>query len=349
MDSYFGLDSKFVDSENIISKLNLLFRLERMDPYSTDSTLRERIQISLQYIKPEYRQFALALFANTVYFPEAFSKSVLQHLLNNLLFNYGIGWDNLGRQCLLLEQDPTGIVNDFLRTNNVHGRLDREVFPRTQQVSEFVKMAVRSVEDGNASQIESVSAFLKREYWVVLVDNSLSGTSLISDVKRLINLANIGEYKPKKIVLLIRTLAEKAYKSIQCEFSDELNNHFLEVYYGLYLDNRFVITENNQEWDKCVFFNNTETYAGVVEACKWLTSQSEYINDPLLESQKANSIEDKQMTFGFRKCGLTFVSSENCPSDSLPLLWYKLEGFYESPFPRVISRTGGRNDGDQSN
>lgn len=339
MIDYFGFDSRFIDNENIISKLNLLLQLERMDPYLNDSTLKERIKIALQYVKGEYRQYVLALFANTIYFPNTFSKSVLQHLLNSLLFRYGIRWETLGKRCLILEQDPTGIVNDFLRTNHIHGRLDKQTFQRTQQVKTFVEIAINN-NNGNM-QIENVSEFLNREYWIVLVDNSLSGTSLISDLHRLIDLANMIDNTPKKIILLIRTLAGMAYSEIKKSFAKEINECFIEVNYGLLLDKRFIINSNSGHWKECIFFNDEETYAGVGEACRWLTSQPEYVNDPLLNSQKKNSIGDEQMTFGFKGCGITFVSSENCPSDSLPLLWYENDRLYKSPFPRVISRIGG--------
>lgn len=341
MISYFGFDSKFIDNENIISKLNLLFQLERMDPYSNDSTLQERIQISLQYVPPEYRQYVLALFANTIYFPNAFSKSVLQHLLNSLLFRYEIDWKNLGQQCLILEQDPTGIVNEFLRANHVHGRLDKQTFQRTQQVSSFVKTARINLKHSNVDQIEDVTAFLNRDYWIVLVDNSLSGTSLCSDLERLLKLSNDTGSNPQKVVLLIRTLTEMALNVIREKFAQAIANGILEIAYGLLLDSRFVITKNVERWNECVLFNDEETYAGVIEACKWLANRDEYKNDPLLADHKEHSGGDKTMTFGFKDCGITFVSSENCPSDSLPLLWYQKDGFYMPPFPRVLSRIGG--------
>ena len=339
--SYFGFDSKFIDNENIISKLNLLLQLERMDPYSNESTLQERIQIALQYIPSEFRQYALALFSNTLYFPNAFSKSVLQHLLNSLLFRYQIDWKNLGQQCLVLEQDPTGIINEFLRINHVHGRLDKNTFQRTQQVSAFVKTAYINLEHKEVEQIEDVISFLNREYWIVLVDNSLSGTSLCSDLSRLIKLSDDAKMKPKKICILIRTLTKMALDVISKKFAKEIEDKMLEVYFGLFLDDRFVIGDNIDRWDECILFNHKETYAGVVETCKWLVSQPEYKNDPLLNDHKRNSGGDKTMMFGFKNCGITFVSSENCPSDSLPLLWYQKEGFYKPPFPRVLSRIGG--------
>ena len=341
MISYFGFDSKFIDNENVISKLNLLFRLERMDPYANDSTLQERIQISLQYIPREYRQYVLALFANSIYFPNVFSKSVLQHLLNSLLFRYEIDWKSLGHQCLILEQDPTGIVNEFLRANHVHGRLDKQTFQRTQQVSSFVKTARINLKHSDVDQIEDVTTFLKRDYWIVLVDNSLSGTSLCSDLERLFQLSKDTNSRPKKIVLLIRTLTEMALNLIHEKFAQAIGERILEIDYGLLLDSRFVITPNIGQWRNCVLFNDKETYEGVISACKWLANQPEYKSDPLLADHKEHSGGDKTMTFGFKDCGITFVSSENCPSDSLPLLWYKKDGFYIPPFPRVLSRIGG--------
>lgn len=341
MIDYFGFDSKFIDNENIISKLNLLFQLERMDPYSNTSTLRERIQISLQYLPREYRQYVLALFANTIYFPSAFSKSVLQHLLNSLLFRYEITWQNIGKQCLILEQDPTGIVNEFLRINHIHGRLDKETFQRTQQVSSFVKTARINLEHNDVDQVENVIAFLNRDYWIVLVDNSLSGTSLCSDLDRLLLLAKDAGLKTKKIILLIRTLTKMALDVINEKFSQAIADNMLEIDYGLLLDERFVINGKIDRWNNCVFFNSKETYAGIIEACKWLVDKQEYKEDPLLADHKENSGGDKTMVYGFKDCGITFVSSENCPSDSLPLLWYQKTGFYISPFPRVLSRIGG--------
>lgn len=341
MIGYFGFDSEFIDNENIISKLNLLFQLERMDPYLNDSTLQERIQNSLQYIPKEYRQYVLALFANVIYFPNAFSKSVLQHLLNSLLFRHGISWKNLGQKCFILEQDPTGIVNDFLRVNHVHGRLDKKTFQRTQQVASFVENANLYLEHDDTKRIDEFIAFLKRDYWIVLVDNSLSGTSLCSDLEKLLQLSNDTGVKPQKIVLLIRTFTKMALNIIHKKFVQEIKDELLEIDYGLLLDDSFVINKNIQRWNECVLFNDRETYAGVVEACKWLVEQPEYKNDSLLADHKRCSGGDETMTFGFKDCGITFVSSENCPSDSLPLLWYQNDGFYIPPFPRVLSRIGG--------
>ena len=357
---YLGISSFFLDEENIISKLNLLQKLERTDPYHTNYTLQERIQNSLECLPQRHRKYALALFANTLYLPNSFSNSVLEHMLNLLSFEFGIAREELGNKCLILEQDPTGIINSFLRTNHIEGRLDKNKFQRTQQVQSFVTTATinyshpslsKKVEEEcddplNKLRIENVLPFLNRDYWIVLVDNALSGTSLFSDVDLLMRLSKRSEKKPKKIIMLIRTLTEQAKDVIKEKFYDELHNDFLIFRYGLLLDNRFVVRADNKE---CSLFKKEKTYEGVKLLCEWLSSRDFFRNDSRIKDHAEKSGDNSKvkgfdptgsLTFGFKGCGLTYVTSENCPSDSLPLLWFDKPGKYTSPFPRVLSRLG---------
>ena len=360
MFKYLGISSFFLDEENIISKLNLLQKLERTDPYHTNYTLQERIQNSLECLPQRHRKYALALFANTLYLPNSFSNSVLEHMLNLLSFEFGIAREELGNKCLILEQDPTGIINSFLRTNHIEGRLDKNKFQRTQQVQSFVTTATinyshpslsKKVEEEcddplNKLRIENVLPFLNRDYWIVLVDNALSGTSLFSDIDLLMRLSKRSEKKPKKIIILIRTLTEQAKDVIKEKFYDELHNDFLIFRYGLLLDNRFVVRADNKE---CSLFEKEKTYEGVKLLCEWLSSRDFFRNDSRIKDHAEKSGDNSKvkgfdptgsLTFGFKGCGLTYVTSENCPSDSLPLLWFDKPGKYTSPFPRVLSRLG---------
>lgn len=362
MFKYLGIESDFLDKENIISKLNLLQKLERTDPYHTNYTLQERIQNSLECLPEKRRKYALALFANTLYFPTSFSNSVLEHMLNLLSFEFNIKREDLGSKCLILEQDPTGIINAFLRTNHIDGRLDKTKFQRTQQVKTFVTTSVinnlqpdlsaevkgESDDPLDRLRIENVLPFLDRDYWIVLIDNALSGTSLFSDIDLLMRLSKRHKKNPQKIILLIRTLTKQAANVIKEKFSDELNRKLLIYRYGLLLDNRFVIREGNTE---CVLFKDSETFNQVIDLCKWLSDQDFFKNDPRIKDHAKNSGDNSKvkgfdpsgtLTFGFKGCGLTYVTSENCPSDSLPLLWFDKPGAYTSPFPRVLSRLGDR-------
>lgn len=362
MFKYLGIESNFLDKENIISKLNLLQKLERTDPYHTNYTLQERIQNSLECLPEKRRKYALALFANTLYFPTSFSNSVLEHMLNLLSFEFDIKREELGSKCLILEQDPTGIINAFLRTNHIDGRLDKTKFQRTQQVKTFVTTSVINSLQPNLStenqgecddpldrlRIENVLPFLDRNFWIVLIDNALSGTSLFSDIDLLMRLSERNKKNPEKIILLIRTLTKQAADVIEEKFSDELKRGLLIFRYGLLLDNRFVIRDGNAE---CVLFKDSETFNQVIDLCKWLSGQDFFKNDPRIKDHAKNSGDNSKvkgfdlggsLTFGFKGCGLTYVTSENCPSDSLPLLWFDKPGAYTSPFPRVLSRLGDR-------
>lgn len=360
MYKYLGISSDFLEQEHIIAKMDLLQKVERLDPYNASFTLQQRIQNSLECLPPEYRKYALALFANTIYLPRSFSKSILEHMLNILSFEHGITREQLSEECLILEQDPTGIINEFLRVNHVEGRLDKSKFQRIQQVSTFVMIAVinklhpelckpfnpNSANPLDQLEIDDVTKYMKRKYWIVLVDNALSGTSLYSDINRLLLLREYHGVAPQKVILLIRTLSEQARVVIEDKFMEQIKDGQLAYYYGLLLDDRFVIRDNNK---KCTLFQSRDTYDKVKELCHWFSAQDFFRGDERIDdhckkskdnSKVAGFDEEGKLTFGFKGVGLTYVSSENCPSDSLPLLWFDKPGSYISPFPRVLSRLG---------
>lgn len=352
----FDFKADFLDSENIIAKLHLVLQLEKGDPYSHRNVsmmpLTDRIKTSLACLPDHLRPYVLALFANTIYFPNKFSQAVLQHLMNKFLTKNNICLRDIGKRCLVLEQDPTGIVNEFLRRNAIQGRLDKTSFPRIQQVSSFVDLAKQQLNNDSLEKKDLVS-FLDRDFWVVLADNSLSGTSLCSDLEKLLDLAYDNNKNPC-FVVLIRTLASNANKRLEKLIikRNREKNQKISKEYGLFLDESYAITPLTK--NKCSFFNSSETFDGVLEACKWLANRPEYKNDSRLDDHKKHSRgkngtgkeDGYDMAFGFKKCGLTFVSSENCPSDSLPLLWYSNPEIYIPPFPRVLSRLGDNNHED---
>ena len=350
------LDPEFLESENIIAKLQLLMQLEKNSPYAKGTMfdpLPKRILRALKSIPDESQQYVLALFANTIYCTEQFSATIMLHLYSETLRDFDITHQNFPKDCLVLEVDPTGMINDFLRLNRVQGRLDKVSFQRAQQLDDFVNKV--NLQKGLAdfvqgkcratkrkiaelvekARLEDYDPWLKKTYWIVLVDNALSGTSLCSALRRLNTLAlEFGD--DPTIILLIRTLAHNAEALLEEKFKTEITNRKIIYKYGLLLKEDYAI---NPEKTSCSLFNNDDTYQKIIEACKWLADQSWYQNDPILKDHKDSSGDN--MIYGFKKCGLTFVSAENCPSNSLPLLWYKRDGYYSAPFPRVLSRVGG--------
>lgn len=352
------LAPSFLEEENIIAKLQLVMQLEKVSPYAKGSVfdpLPERMLRALRVIPDKYQQYVLALFANTFYCTEQFSTSIMLHLYNSVLQKFNIRADEFAKKCLVLEVDPTGMINEFLRLNKVQGRLDKKSFPREQQLDSFVnKMILRKGidyhflgrNDADAKAIYQIldeakftndSHQLDKEYWVILTDNALSGTSLCSAISRLRELAKKNDKNPK-IVILIRTLTNHAHSQLKADFPTEIESGEMHVRYGLLLKEDYTINEDSKE--RCKLFTNKATFEGIIEASKWLAESIEFKDDENLKDHKENSGDD--LRFGFKKCGLTFVSAENCPSNSLPLLWYKNDKIYEAPFPRVLSRIGGR-------
>jgi hypothetical protein len=113
--------------------------------------------------------------------------------------------------------------------------------------------------------------------------------------------------------------------------------------YGIFLKEEYTIRREYSKDDEgkpkqCKLFNDPETCTKIIEASDWLINKSFWKNDENMKDHIKNSQSD--MALGFKDCGLTFISSENCPSNSLPLLWYKNDDNYEAPFPRVLSRLG---------
>lgn len=351
-----GLDPEFIDREEIVSKLQLLALLERSDPYPVSGIgnipLMDRIERSLRFIPKEHRNGALALFANTIYLPRKFSLSVLMYLFTQTLQDIGCQKEEFVKDALFLEVDPTGIVNDFLRCNEIHGRLDKDKFPRTQQVESFVLLANREradnlFKDENGKPLEvGVCGWLDKKYWVILSDNVLSGTSMKSDIERIIKLAN-DTGKTPYFILLLRVLTTRARERIESEVKALFDVNRITLKAGLLLDDRFVINDSDRTGRTCGLFNDSDTYEAVLQACEWLAATKEYKEDEKLGDHKKRSATEcpgDDLRYGFKRCGLTLVTSENCPSNSLPLLWYKNQQIYIPPFPRVLSRVGGLNN-----
>lgn len=338
------LEKNFIDEEDIIAKLQLVAQLEKSDPYPVSGNdaipLFDRMERSLRCVDPRHQQYVLALFANVIYLPRKFSHAVLLYLFQQTIEKRQCTKEEFVRNALFLEVDPTGIVNDFLRSNEIHGRLDKKTFQREQQIKPFTYLAERALNGKLYKDEENVIPWLDKKYWVVLSDNALSGTSLESDLARLVDLS-IKENKNPEFIILIRDLTSKAKEKIVNRFKDLFENKRMFIEMGVYLDDRYIIAKGN---DNCRLFNNKETFAGVMAACDWLADLPEYKNDQKLEDHKLQSqkeCEGDDLRYGFKRCGLTLVTSENCPSNSLPLLWYKNENIYLPPFPRVLSRIGG--------
>jgi hypothetical protein len=324
-----ALDADFIDAEDIVAKLHFLEDMEARSPYmpAKGVALSERVTRSLGQVPYELQNFALAAFANVVYLPDTLLRESWSYLAAATARRLGTSLYDLFEECHLLEVDPSGLIPDFLHENHVHGRLDTDRFSRLQSVEELANslrlVALSEVpEEGTA---QAIRLAFSKPHWLLLSDNVLSGTSVRSDLDRCVRLIEAySDLGTPNVVPITQVLTSAGEEGLPAGHA---------VSYALRFDERFRVVPGNAE---CALFNRRETLDGVLQLCKWLASQEWFVDDARLLATLEKSGDD--MAFGFKQGGWTIVTP-NCPTNSLPVLWYEREGWYEAPFPRIMSRT----------
>jgi hypothetical protein len=334
------VDSNFIDTEDIVSKLHLIEHIERSSPYpqSGGRPYFERVKDSLKNIPLEHQKYALALFANAIYLPDPLLRDTWEYLLNEAA--RFIGADTMNdviTGSMFFELDVSGELYKFINKNKIRGRLDRDLFPRTQNVEQLLeKMLLLASSDDDEiikGPKEEISVILAKKYWVLLIDNSLSGTSLCSELERLARLAEILDTKAsvEKVLLLVQVLTEDAKKKIEEAIRSVSVN--VELIYSLYFEDGFKVGPD--KISSCKLFASSDTVEGVIRLCQWFGQQEFFTTDERYATTKRISADD--LAFGFKGGGWTIVTP-NCPTNSIPLLWYSNPAHYKGPFVRVDSR-----------
>jgi len=322
-------DSAFLDEEDIVAKLHFLEQMEARWPYAPAKglALAERVRQSLAQLPDEYRRFALAAFANVIYLPDALLRESWSYLATEVARARGLTSADLIEQSHLLEVDPSGLIPSFLHENKIHGRLDTDRFSRLKSVDEVastLKLIALS-EQSEEGAIQQIRLAFSKRYWLVLSDNVLSATSISSDLARCTRLieayADLGR---PEIVPMVQVLTSEAERI--------LGPHW-HPYFAVRLDDRARIVPDNK---MCSLVNSSATLEGIVGLSNWLADQQWFARD----DRMLRTIEKSgdRMAHGFKNGGWTIVTP-NCPTNSLPILWYECQGHYEGPFPRIMSRT----------
>jgi len=322
------LEPGFIDTEDIVAKLHFLEHMEQRWPYNPAKgvPLTERVTRSLARLPRELQKYALAVFANVVYLPDMLLKESWSYLAETIAQKIGISIYDLFQKSHLLEVDPSGLISDLLHENNIHGRLDTDRFSRLQSIEGLAEgLQVFGHSDKPEENLaREIQLAFNKPYWLVISDNILSGTSLKSYLNRCRRLICAYEHlgKPKLIPIgqVITSAAE-----------DNLGGEE-EISFALRFDERFRVRLDNEE---CAFFSKKETLNGVIRLSEWLAKQEGFVKDERLVQTIAMSGDN--MALGFKGGGWTIVTP-NCPTNSLPILWYEQKGLYEGPFPRIMSR-----------
>ncbi len=360
-------DSGFIDNQNLIAKLSLLELLQKYEKYlcldsTYSTTYYKRIETSLHFIPDKYQHVALTLFANVFYVGEGLLSDALVYLFKEVLSKYENDYEKVVKSMHIFETDPSGLIEAFFRVNHIEGRLDAATFSRCKSVGEFITSlnnfnTCESLRQNTALQT-SIKALLDKKIWILLTDFSFSGTSIKSDIERMIKLRDIC-YDPNdkpQIIVCAQIISSKALRAIEAKFSAQ----GVSVFYAqLYNDQLRIVpeevwkVEGESELPSTLLFEkDQEVYKQVLELCNWFASK--YIDKDPAHDYTRDKCDRKTMAYGFQDCGYTVIPQRNSPSNSLPIFWYKPSkefiakyGInYIPPFPRTISRVTQSKSGD---
>lgn len=360
------LDSSYIDNQNLISKLSLLELLQKYEKYACldsnyETKYYKRIEKSLSFIPEDHKVAALTLFANTFYVSEAMLSDALAYLYKEVVALYG-NEKGLIDSMHVFEVDPSGLIESFFRINQVAGRLDSNTFSRLKSVGDFITALNNFIScealQINSALISNIKGILNKKNWIVLADFSFSGTSLKSDIERLLILRNLcfPDMEKPNIIVCVQLISAKALKLIDDEFGSVIKFLFAQCYGH---DLRIVPmdvwkTEKVAVPPNCLLFEKDKgVYDRILNLCTWFAS--EYIDIDPAHKITADQGALKTLAFGYKDCGYTVIPQRNALSNSLPILWYTpSEDFkllhkkdYIPPFPRTISRISQSTSGDK--
>lgn len=339
------IDPSALNGEQIVAKLNLLATLENITPYQHNTEpVWSRIRKSLEALEnldppldPLWRQAALTLFANTVYIPAPMMGETwgalnmdLDNLLGPFERTHSTTWEHLH----FFENDPSGMITQFFHSAGLEGRLDSEKYSRIDSTDRLAATILDLLNPVMAPTAElSLKLLIQKPNWILLVDKTLSGHSLVGDVQRLslcqTALRNRGARVPR-IIILAQLATRQAL--------DEIANHAAEpdvtVRAAMILDQTMNLTSPS-----CSMVTDRRILGSARQLCRW------FADTLIVPDDRFTRMRDRSgdnLEFGYRGCGLTLVDHTNCPTDSLPLLWYSQEdpSGYHGPYVRVHSRIG---------
>ena len=344
--------ANFLDDEDLIQKMQTVHELERRNryaPIALETTYFERVNIALQEIPKEHKDAALAVFANVVYL----TKEMLSETMS-MLASESADWCikkaiDLKLDVHFFAVDHPGLVDDLFEVGapyRWHARQDRIAQRYFRHISSLLDGLLELPHVGKERK-KLIREVFQKKAWLVLSDNCLSGGSVKSDVERLYRVRElmVDDVFPE-ILILVQVITEQAFKNLVSMQYPRKN-----IFYGLWFDNGFKINHED-----CALFNKRETLEAVRNLCEWFGKEHFSIDnpnraelEPIRNTLKKHREKDGHQNFayGWRDSGYTIVAYKNCPTNSVPLLWFPVitdnvesrrTGLYVPPFPRNHSR-----------
>ncbi|GAA1033703.1 MULTISPECIES: phosphoribosyltransferase-like protein [Amycolatopsis] len=345
------LDIATLADEQLVSKLHLLDNLEVSSPYrGTSVPVWRRIWRSLEWLDragplpASWKHAALYLFANTVYLPQVLLNDAWRALYLDLCEGE-FGLEHIAARqtvlsrCHFFENDPNAMTSVFCHVNGIEGRLDNQRQQRVDGVDKLADVLLDLLNPAKSDSARSMLAtMVAKSHWVLLVDKSLSGHSVVSDLRRLIlarGLAEQSGLSVPRIVVLCQVLTSRAEHSLR-DLVAELRVDGISWHKAVYFDDRHSVTHPDT-----TLILDPSLRTSALELCQWFAEHF-LIPDRRLDRMRDRSGDN--LEYGYRGCGLTLVDHANCPTDSLPIFWYSSEPGaeipYAGPYIRVHSRIG---------
>lgn len=317
---------KSLIDEPLAERFQLLKRLNQLSPYQgLEVPLERRMAIALNTLPTQHRQAAAAMFASTLYITKPMMDDAWQclwHALQNRM-GHPLNLDDL----LILELDGDGLLDDFFRTNRLAGRIPSDHPFRGANNLIDVLMQVESG-DLYPELKQALVAALKKPYWVLLADQSLSGTSVVQELNRLRKIQRLSPFGRVSILPLIQLATEQATFKLEEKGWDYLAAIQVPLNCAL----------NHESFDTV---DDLALKQKMKALCAWFAKNHVLPTNTRL-AQKSKKKQDADIAaFGFGKLGWNLVTYKNAPNNALPILWFQSpEQPYQPPFARVESRLG---------
>ena len=292
------VDLDILEKEQLIGKLKLLEFQNATSPFrnANEKNVERRLSQALKKIPDEFHQAALSIFGSVLYINENMLNDCWKYLWNTLINKHKCSMQNIW----LLELDRDQLRDEFYRANQISGRLEDNLPWRSSH--DIIDM-LNNLEENTYSDIllDKFKSLVSRDIWVVLVDISISGSSVISEINRIQKLASLlrGAEKPK-IIALVQIITEEAIVKLQ-----DTGHNFL---YGLKIPNSCAF--NSEKYD---LIKDSGLKIKAKELCIWFADTFILPYENRL-AKLAKS--DKNIAyFGFGGMGWNIVTHKNTPNN----------------------------------
>jgi hypothetical protein len=316
-----------LESEHLIGKLKLLELQNTISSFRnvTENSVERRLSQALNKIPPQYHLAAMALFGSIIYVTEDMLLDSWRYLWTSFCKIHAYSLQDI----LLLELDRDQIRDEFYHANKLTGRLEDNLPWRS---THDIIDTLMSIKNTGGRYLESFSRIRDKKVWIMLIDMSVSGSSVISEVERTQEIIDLICEGPKpKLVVLVQVITEEALA--------KLRKTDFEYYYGVRVPEYCAI--NHKDYH---LIQDQGLLLQAKELCDWFAREHVLPSKNRLSVMAETDIDIAR--YGFGKSGWNIVTYKNTPNNSLPLFWFKPDsGNYLPPFLRIDSRVNKSWDG----